>query len=210
MPRAGGVTFPNCLFATISKNGSQGGYVFTRSIRLPVAAAIAVIIATTAGCASSRPKPTFSHEIVAASHVGVSDVAQVNVDAPESVKILKSEQSRLAEKIQQKIDNRKLANAGNGAGKTYEVDLHLSRYDKGNAFARAMLAGLGQIHIDGKVDIYQMPDHTLVGEFDLNKTFAWGGIYGAATSMEDIEDTFADGVAATVTGQEEAPPKQKT
>jgi uncharacterized protein DUF4410 len=90
------------------------------------------------------------------------------------------------------------------------VDLHLSRYDKGNAFARAMLVGLGQIHIDGKVDIYQMPDHTLVGEFDLKKTFAWGGIYGAATSMEDIEDTFADGVAATCTGQEEAPPKQKS
>lgn len=60
-----------------------------------------------------------------------------------------------------------------------------------------------------KVDIYQMPEHTLVGEFNLKKTFAWGGIYGAATSMEGIEDTFADGVAATVTGQEEAS-KQKT
>ena len=132
--------------------------MFTRSIRLPVAAAIAVIIATTAGCASSRPKPTFSHEIVAASRVGVSDVAQVNVDAPDSVKILSSEKSRLAEKILLKIDKRKLANAGNGAGKTYEVDLHLSRYDKGSAFARAMLIGLGQIHIDGKVAIYQMPD----------------------------------------------------
>jgi hypothetical protein len=184
--------------------------VFTRSNRLPIAAAAAMIIATTAGCASSPPKPTFSHEMVAAAHVGVADVAQVNVDANESVKILSSEKARLAEKIQLKIDQRKLANAGNGAGKTYEVDLHLSRYDKGSAFARAMLAGLGQIHIDGKVDIYQMPDHTLVGEFDLNKTFAWGGIYGAATSIEDIEDTFADGVAATATGQEAAPPKQKT
>jgi hypothetical protein len=32
----------------------------------------------------------------------------------------------------------------------------------------------------------------------------------AATSIEDIEDTFADGVAAAVTGQKEAPPKRKS
>jgi hypothetical protein len=184
--------------------------VFTRSNRVAVTAVIAVIIATTAGCASTAPKAKFSHDLASTSRVGVSDVAQVTVDAPDSVKIQDAEKSRLAAKIQKKIDDRKLANVGNGAGKSYEVDLHLSKYDKGNAFARAMLAGLGQIHINGKVDIYLMPDHTLVGEFDLNKTFAWGGIYGAATSIETIEDSFADGVAATCTGQEETPPKQKT
>jgi hypothetical protein len=184
--------------------------VSTHLVRMPVAAAIIILTAATAGCASTVPKAKFSHELAANSRVGISDVAQVTVDAPDSVKILSSEKARLAEKIQKKIDDRKLANTGYGTGKNYEVDLHLSKYDKGNAFARAMLAGLGQIHINGKVDIYQMPEHTLVGEFDLNKTFAWGGIYGVATSMEDIEDTFADGVAATVTGQEAAPPKQKT
>jgi hypothetical protein len=55
-----------------------------------------------------------------------------------------------------------------------------------------------------------MPAHTLVEEFDMQKTFAWGGIYGASTSIEEIEDTFADGVAATVTGQVHAPPKAKS
>jgi len=130
--------------------------------------------------------------------VGVSDVAQVTVEAPDSVKILSSEKSRLAEKIQKKIERPQARQCRQRRGQELRGCLHLSKYDKGNAFARAMLAGLGQIHINGKVDIYQMPDHTLVGEFDLNKTFAWGGIYGAATSMEDIEDTFADGVAATV------------
>jgi hypothetical protein len=73
-----------------------------------------------------------------------------------------------------------------------------------------MLVGLGQIHIEGKVSLYQMPARTLVGEFDLKKTFAWGGIYGAATSMDDIENTFSDGVAAAVTGQNGEPSKQKT
>jgi hypothetical protein len=66
-----------------------------------------------------------------------------------------------------------------------------------------MLAGLGQIHIDGDVGVFSLPDHQKVGDFHLKKTFAWGGIYGGATSIEDIENTFADGVAAAVTGQEE-------
>jgi hypothetical protein len=70
-----------------------------------------------------------------------------------------------------------------------------------------MLAGLGQIHLEGTISVYQMPDHVLLEDFDLQKTFAWGGIYGASTSMEQIAHTFADGVAATVTGQLPAPPK---
>jgi Domain of unknown function (DUF4410) len=101
-------------------------------------------------------------------------------------------------------------NQSSSAVRSYLVVLHLSQYDKGNAFARAMLAGLGQIHIEGKVEVFQMSEQTLVGEFRLSKTFAWGGIYGVSTSIEDIENTFADGVAAAVTGQTEKPAKQKT
>jgi uncharacterized lipoprotein YmbA len=165
-----------------------------------------------AGCASSIPKATYSQEIAVNARVTANDSSQVHVDAAESVKILPGESQRLSEKIKAKIDTRKLTNTApaGSSGRNYEVDLHLTRYDKGSAFARAVLAGLGQIHIDGTVSIYQMPDHKLVGEFKLEKTFAWGGIYGATTGIEDIENTFADGVAASVTGQEEAPPKQKT
>lgn len=73
---------------------------------------------------------------------------------------------------------------------------------------RTAILAAGMLALMGLV--FEMPGHTRVGEFTLKKTFAWGGVYGAATSIEDIEDTFADGVAAAVTGQKEAPPKQKT
>ena len=162
------------------------------------------------GCASTVPTAEFSHEIVAGARVCSPDTVKVNVNSDNGLKILPEEKERLAEKVAMKIDARKAANPGPSAARVYEVDLHLTRYDKGNAFARAMLAGLGQIHIEGVVSVFELPQHTPVGEFTLKKTFAWGGIYGAATSMEDIEDTFADGVAAAVTGQKEAPPKQKT
>jgi len=162
------------------------------------------------GCASTPPTADFSHAIVPAAKVTSPDTVTVTVDSADGLTILPVEKERIAEKVTMKINSRKVANASAGAARAYEVDLHLTRYDKGNAFARAMLAGLGQIHIEGVVSVFQMPGRTPVGEFTLKKTFAWGGIYGAATSIEDIEDTFADGVAAAVTGQKEAPPKQKS
>jgi hypothetical protein len=70
-----------------------------------------------------------------------------------------------------------------------------------------MLAGLGQIHIDATVKVYAKANDQKIADFVVAKTFAWGGIYGASTSMEDIERTFADGVAAALTGQQETPKK---
>jgi hypothetical protein len=87
------------------------------------------------------------------------------------------------------------------------VDLHLTRHERGNVVGRVLLAGLGQIHIEGRVSVFRMPAHTLVGEFALKKTFAWSGVDGGMTSVEDIEDTFAGGIAATLTGQKEEPPR---
>ena len=63
-----------------------------------------------------------------------------------------------------------------------------------------MLAGLGQIHLDGVISVYQLPGRSKVGEFTIKKTFAWGGVYGGITNIETIEDTFAEAVAKTVCG----------
>ena len=62
-----------------------------------------------------------------------------------------------------------------------------------------MLAGIGRIHVDAKVTVYALPNRKKKAEFDIDKTFAWGGIYGAVTSIEDVEQGFADGVAEAVT-----------
>lgn len=80
------------------------------------------------------------------------------------------------------------------------VEVEILDYDEGNAFAPAMLAGLGQIRIDSKVEIFAGTQHQKIGAFDLNKTFAWGGIYGGATDIHDVEEGFSEGVAAAVMG----------
>jgi hypothetical protein len=169
--------------------------------RLPAVAAFLTL--GLYGCAGTAPKPEIVHPIVSEARIMSPDQTAVSVDADDTVNILPMEREKFAEIIESKIATRKIANASTGGTRSFAVDLHLTRFDKGNAFARAMLAGLGQIHIEGKVQVYQMPGHTLIGEFQMSKTFAWGGIYGAATSMEDIENTYADGVAATLTGQNE-------
>jgi hypothetical protein len=147
--------------------------------------------------------------MIATSQVGASDTVDVSIEAAENVSLLQAGRDRVGQKIKAKIDERKLKNPAAAEPRAVQVVLYVTRYEKGNAFARAMLAGLGQIHLEGTISVYRMPDHTLLEKFDLQKTFAWGGLYGASTTMEDIEDTFADGVAATVTGQDHPPNAQK-
>jgi len=161
----------------------------------------------TTGCATTVPKPEFTKQIAPESQLAAKDDANVKVETGTGVTMLESEKVRVAEKIKQRIDARKVTNNQDASTKSYEIKLVMTKYEKGNAFARAMLAGLGQIHIDADVTVFEMPTQTPVGNFSLSKTFAWGGIYGGTTSMEDIETTFADGVAAALTGQNEEPKK---
>jgi ABC-type uncharacterized transport system auxiliary subunit len=160
-----------------------------------------------AACASTAPKANFSQDLVAHYKIDADDHAEVKVDAAPGVEALALDQQRIAEVIASKLEQRRLQNVANNDPKECLVQVTLTRYQRGNAFARAMLAGLGQIHIDASVKVYAKSNDQKIADFLVAKTFAWGGIYGASTSMEDIERTFADGVAAALTGQQEATKK---
>ena len=86
---------------------------------------------------------------------------------------------------------------------TLHVRMAFTRYDAGHAFARFMLAGLGQIHIDAEVALAEGDGSTLLGRYMVTKTFAWGGLYGVATSIKDVEEGFANAVADVVLGKVE-------
>jgi hypothetical protein len=87
---------------------------------------------------------------------------------------------------------------------TLRASVTVTNYDKGNTFARFMLAGLGQIHIDAQVTLRDQDTEDELGRFQVNKTFAWGGIYGAITRVEDVEDGFAGAVANVLLGRDES------
>jgi hypothetical protein len=88
-----------------------------------------------------------------------------------------------------------LAPAGAAGAPTARIRLVFTQYDKVNAFARAMLIGRGQIKIDA--DAYFVDDATdqPLGKYQVSKQFAFGGIYGGSTSVEDVEKGFAKSVA---------------
>lgn len=166
--------------------------------------ALLAVALLAAGCASTPPHARFSSQSASRAVMRPADTAAIAVAAAQGVVMADFEKSRVTERIQQKLAEKEALNAASAEPRSYAIDVTITRYEKGNAFARAMLAGLGQIHIDGDVKVYAMPAHDSLEEFTVQKTFAWGGVYGSSTSMEDIEQTFAESIANALTGQEEA------
>ena len=70
-----------------------------------------------------------------------------------------------------------------------------TQYDRGNAFARFMIAGAGQIRIDADVMIVDAGNGQLVAQYQVSKQFAFGGVLGASTRIEDVEEGFTKSVA---------------
>ena len=161
-----------------------------------IAASAALLLV---GCATTSPGARFKEALAKDQHVDANDVVFVKIEADKGIVIEEFEKQRLARGIQDKVDVLKMNNTNAADPRKFELAVLVTRYDKGDAFARAMMPGLGRIHIDGRVSMFALPMYERVADFDIDKTFAWGGLYGAATSIEDVEKGFAEGVAEAVT-----------
>jgi len=60
-----------------------------------------------------------------------------------------------------------------------------------------MLMGLGQMHIDGDIEIADASGNT-IGVYKIAKQFALGGIVGGTTSITDVEGGFENSVVELV------------
>lgn len=90
------------------------------------------------------------------------------------------EKERLTFKIIEKVKELEAVsfkgfNAPEAEHDTLSLEVTVTRYDKSNAFARGMLLGLGQIHIDGAVVLREKDTQRLLEKANVKKTFAWGG-----------------------------------
>lgn len=170
-------------------------YNFTKFTALSFASVLAL-----SGCtATSTPGPSAMATHSKNFKIDANDVVSVTVNAKPGIAIHDDAKERIAKKIKSEVDALKHTNTAMGKSDKYQIDVKLTKYEKGSAFARMMLAGLGQIHIDSQTKVLSLPQKTKIASFDLDKTFAWGGIYGASTTIENVEDGFAKGIAETVT-----------
>ena len=133
----------------------------------------------------------------------LSDETTVKLVAADGIVLNDVNRQRLESRLLQTInDKKKTTQCKTAEKRAFVLNSKITNYDEGNAFARFMSAGLGQIHIDGDFILSLLPSvNESVAEFTVQKTFAWGGIHGASTKIEDVEPAFAEGVADAIVTQ---------
>ena len=89
------------------------------------------------------------------------------------------------------------ANASDASPST-KIKMVFTDYDEGNVVARLFLAGLGQIKLGADVVFLDAATGQEIARYKLSKQFAFGGIYGGTTRMEDVEEGFAKSVVEIV------------
>lgn len=162
-----------------------------------------ISLACFSGCAGSAPTAEFKKPISDIHRLCLTDETSVKIVTADGVVLNDISRLRLESRLLQTINEKKKTVQCKTADKrVFVLNTKITNYDEGNAFARAMLAGLGQIHIDGDFVLNHISaGNDAVAEFTLSKTFAWGGMYGAATRIEDVEPAFAEGVAMAIVAQ---------
>lgn len=177
---------------------------FTRkAVRFVLIAACVAVAA--AGCATTKGSYSMATPPPEAQLAKYSEIC-IEVDCIQGVPLAPADIERIkhlvVKNIPEECPNRFTAvNPAEPGANTLRADVHITRYDEGNAFARWMLAGLGQMHINADVRMTDYASGSPLYSAEVNKTFAWGGMYGAFTQIKDIEDGFARAVAASLAGK---------
>jgi len=174
-------------------------------------AALIVFLVFTMGCAGAKGKiTTMSQPIDQTSLLKYNSLA-IEMNRQQDVPITSNDIERITILITNQITKSnpsrfKFINKDNNKNPILLAKLTFTRYDKGNAFARAMLIGLGQIHIDADLVFIDKETGKELESLKISKTFAMGGLYGATTDILSVEDGFAASVAAAILGERDKSP----
>jgi len=159
---------------------------------------IAALSALLSACAGSVSAPTAIAPLSPDQKANLH-VSDISADAESGVAMSDGDFGIICQKVRSYIATEKPGVLAEGTASPLKMNIHFTRFDRGNAFARAMLIGLGQIVIEATVSL-QDAQGTTVAQYKVSKDFAIGGVVGATTSVDDVEEGFAKSVAAVVVG----------
>jgi hypothetical protein len=147
------------------------------------------------GCAGSVSEPVAMTPLPVQDR-GALHISDISADAASGVQISDAEMDMISQKVRGYIQTQtpNVLAAPQGGAQPLKMVIHFTEFDRGSAFARAMLAGLGQIEITADV-MLKDGSGTTVADYKVSKDFALGGVAGATTTVEDVEDGFAKSVA---------------
>jgi hypothetical protein len=157
---------------------------------------IGVLSFIVSACATTAPQPDFTRTVE--KDLAPYSSLSVTIEARDGIAVSAADLERIRGAVIEAIARKRPSWAQAGGNGPLSMNVQLTRYEPGDAFARLMLAGLGQIHIDGEVVLVESASGSELGRYTVSKTFAWGGVYGAATSIADVEPAFAESVAKGV------------
>jgi hypothetical protein len=160
-----------------------------------------LLLIVVSGCATSIAPPTvvqgLSNEQKASLHL-----TDVTAQSAPGVAMTPEDLARLAAQVKAEIN---AASPGifvpadtPAQTQAMRISVLVTQYDEGNAFARFMLAGLGQIHLDADVTLSDSQSGVPIAKYQISKTFAFGGMYGGITNIHDVEKGFAKSVADAI------------
>ena len=168
-----------------------------KMLQVAGAAAFALFLSA---CATSSTKPA-AVQTLTADQVATLKLKAVTTTAAPGLVMTQNDFERITMKVKNELSAAApgilVDPASPDADKAGSLTLNFTQYDSGSAFARAMLIGLGQIHVEGDVTVLD-PSGAAEGRYKVSKQFALGGIAGMATSIQDVEDGFAKSVAEIV------------
>jgi hypothetical protein len=99
--------------------------------------------------------------------------------------------------------------AATGAEGELFVEVHVTKYKKGSALARAMLIGLGSSKISTTLVFIDSATKTSLATGQLDLTWAMGGIIGASKGIADLVESAGEKIANAIVEQRTGKPGQK-
>lgn len=151
-----------------------------------------------AGCAGDVSKPVALQALPAEQRSSLR-ISSVTADAASGVEMSEGDLDLICQKIKSYAQAAVPGVIADGQAGGLKMQVHFTKFDRGSAFARAMLIGLGQIRIEATVSLIDDGGKT-VGQYTVAKDFALGGMAGAATTVDDVEEGFAKSVVVIVKG----------
>jgi len=159
------------------------------------------------GCATTKGRSKTLQPIDQGIVLTDYENLEIHTEITDGVEINQGQADRITDYVVTKLTERdpdcfKSISKHCEAASTLLVTVNFTRYKEGSAFARSMLAGLGQMHIDAIVIISDKASDKTIAKHEVTKTFAWGGVYGGSTRIEDIEPAFAEAIVSIILQEE--------
>jgi hypothetical protein len=155
-----------------------------------------------AACASDPPPPK-AVDALGPEQKASLRIAEITDEAVPGLVISQPDLDRILQQAKTEIslvrpDVWSVGNAQPGAP-VVKIRMVITKYVAGDAGLRFLSPGLGRMEMGGDVLFSDALTGGQVAKYQVFKEFSGGGIWGASTSIQDVQKGFARSVALTLT-----------